>query len=43
MYKIKEKLGFGSVTTYVQKNETYYRYAVAGFESVTRLIYLMEI
>jgi LAGLIDADG endonuclease len=42
MYKIKKKLGFGIVTTFVQNNETYHRYAVYGIQNITRLIHLFN-
>ena len=42
MYKIKKKLGFGIVTTFVQNNETYHRYAVYDFQNITRLIHLFN-
>lgn len=42
MYKIKKKLGFGIVTTFMQNNKTYYQYAVYDIKNITRLIYLFS-
>lgn len=42
MYKIKKKLGFGIVTTFVQNNETYHRYAVYTIQNIIRLIHLFN-
>ncbi len=42
MFKIKKRLGFGIVTSYVQNNTTYHRYAVYDNVSIRRLIHLFN-
>lgn len=42
MFKIKKKLGFGVVTSFVQKDITYHRYAVYDNENIIRLIHLFN-
>ena len=42
MFKIKKKLGFGVVTSFVQNNTIYHRYAVYDNKSIVRLIHLFN-
>ena len=42
MFKIKKRLGFGVVTSFVQNTTTYHKYAVYDNENIIRLIHLFN-
>jgi hypothetical protein len=42
MYKIKKQLGFGNVTSFFKKGQTYWRYQTSKKENFIRLFYLFN-
>ena len=42
LFKIKKKLGFGTVINYKQNNQVYYQYSISDIHNIIRLIYLFN-